>query len=73
MTFKDGYKFEDLSIGMSHETFHKITEKDLDLFAEVSGDYNPLHMDEDYAKGTVFGQTDCAWRTDGELYLWHFG
>ena len=56
MTFKDGYKYEDLSVGMSHETFHTITEKDIELFAEVSGDRNPLHMDEEYAKGTIFGQ-----------------
>ena len=56
MAFKDGYKYEDLSIGMSHETFHKITENDIQLFAEVSGDFNPLHMNEDYAKGTIFGQ-----------------
>ena len=56
MAFKDGYKFEDLEVGMAHETFHKITEKDIELFAEVSGDRNPLHMDEDYAKATVFGQ-----------------
>lgn len=56
MTFKDGYKFEDLSLGMSHETFHKITEKDIQLFAEVSGDHNPLHMDEAFAKTTAFGQ-----------------
>ncbi len=56
MEFKDGYKYEDLSIGMSHETYHTITEHDLDLFAEVSGDRNPLHMNEEYAKGTIFGQ-----------------
>lgn len=56
MTYKDGYKFEDLSIGMSHETRHVITERDIDLFAEVSGDRNPLHMDEDFAKQTPFGQ-----------------
>ncbi|MEM8615715.1 MAG: MaoC family dehydratase [Pseudomonadota bacterium] len=56
MTIKDGYKFEDLSLGMSHETTHVITENDINLFAEVSGDRNPLHMDEDYAKGTPFGQ-----------------
>ncbi|MEM1037126.1 MAG: MaoC family dehydratase [Pseudomonadota bacterium] len=56
MTVKDGYKFEDLSIGMSHETFHTITEKDIELFAEVSGDRNPLHMDEAYASQTSFGQ-----------------
>ena len=56
MTFKDGYKFEDLSLGMSHETVHIITEKDIDLFAEVSGDRNPLHMDDEYASKTPFGQ-----------------
>ena len=56
MTVKDGYKFEDLSIGMSHETVHTITEKDIELFAEVAGDRNPLHMDEAYASQTSFGQ-----------------
>ncbi|MEM9938438.1 MAG: MaoC family dehydratase [Pseudomonadota bacterium] len=56
MTFKDGYKFEDMSIGMTHETQHTITEDDVELFAQVSGDRNPLHMDDDYAKTTPFGQ-----------------
>ncbi|MEO1323025.1 MAG: MaoC family dehydratase [Pseudomonadota bacterium] len=56
MTYKDGYKYEDLSIGMTHQTEHVITEKDIELFAEVSGDRNPLHMDEEFAKKTPFGQ-----------------
>ena len=56
MTYKDGYKYEDLSIGMTHQTEHVITEKDIELFAEVSGDRNPLHMDEEFAKNTPFGQ-----------------
>lgn len=56
MTYKEGYKYEDLSVGMTHETHHVITEKDIDLFAEVSGDRNPLHMDEEFAKNTAFGQ-----------------
>ena len=56
MTYKDGYKFEDLSVGMTHQTEHVITEKDIELFAEVSGDRNPLHMDEEFAKQTQFGQ-----------------
>ncbi|MEL6724265.1 MAG: MaoC family dehydratase [Pseudomonadota bacterium] len=56
MTYKDGYKFEELSVGMTHETHHVITEKDIELFAEVSGDRNPLHMDEEFAKNTAFGQ-----------------
>ena len=56
MTYKDGYKFEDLSLGMTHETHHTITEDDIELFAQVSGDRNPLHMDEAFAKQTPFGQ-----------------
>lgn len=56
MTYKDGYKFEDLSLGMTHETHHTITKDDIELFAQVSGDRNPLHMDEAFAKQTPFGQ-----------------
>lgn len=56
MSYKDGYKFEDMSVGMTHQTEHIITEKDIELFAEVSGDRNPLHMDEEFAKKTPFGQ-----------------
>ncbi len=56
MTYKEGYKFEDLSVGMTHQTEHVITEDDIELFAQVSGDRNPLHMDEEFAKQTPFGQ-----------------
>lgn len=31
-----------------------ITAEDIDLFAKVSGDFNPVHMDDDYAKKTFF-------------------
>jgi 3-hydroxybutyryl-CoA dehydratase len=33
-----------------------ITESDVYLFAGLTGDYNPLHTDAEYAKGTLFGQ-----------------
>jgi len=56
MTYKEGYKYEDLAVGMTHQTEHTITEKDIELFAEVSGDRNPLHLDEEFAKQTQFGQ-----------------
>jgi acyl dehydratase len=32
-----------------------VTETDIVLYAGLSGDYNPLHIDEEYCKGTVFG------------------
>ncbi|WP_300375996.1 MaoC family dehydratase [Henriciella sp.] len=56
MSAKEGYKFEDLSVGMSHERTHTITAEDIDLFAKVSGDHNPIHVDDEYAKNTPFGQ-----------------
>ena len=56
VVYADGYKYEDLEIGMAHETVHTITEADIETFAEVSGDRNPLHMDEAFAKTTIFGQ-----------------
>lgn len=51
-----GFAYEELSIGQSHESVHDITEDDIQKFAEVSGDFNPLHMDDEFAKTTVFGQ-----------------
>ena len=33
-----------------------VTEKMVQQFAEVSGDFNPMHMDEEYAKTTRFGR-----------------
>ena len=32
-----------------------VTEKDGDMYAVITGDHNPVHMDEEYAKSTVFG------------------
>jgi 3-hydroxybutyryl-CoA dehydratase len=49
-----GLRLEDLSVGQSAELVHKVTEADIDAFAAVSGDANPLHMDEAYAATTPF-------------------
>ncbi|MEM7663087.1 MAG: MaoC family dehydratase [Pseudomonadota bacterium] len=56
MSHPDTKYYEDLEVGQAHETIHTITEDDIVKFAEVSGDYNPLHMDEEYAAKTQFGQ-----------------
>lgn len=56
MTNQSQYFLEDLEVGMS-ATFEKIiSEADVVDFARVSGDDNPLHLDAEYAAGTVFGE-----------------
>ena len=49
-----GHYLEDLSIGQSASYTRTITETDIQQFGAVSGDLNPLHFDEDYAKQTLF-------------------
>lgn len=44
-----------LNIGSTASFSKKITEQDVVMFAQLSGDNNPMHLDENYAKGTRFG------------------
>jgi len=46
--------FEDLTVGQSATLGKTITDADILMFAGVSGDTNPAHMDEEYAAGTPF-------------------
>ena len=47
---------EDLEIGMSRMIERQITQNDILLFSQVSGDQNPVHLDATYAKQTIFGR-----------------
>ena len=48
------YYIEDLQPGMSESYSRTVTEEDIQKFGEVSGDFNPVHFDESYAKKTIF-------------------
>jgi uncharacterized OB-fold protein len=50
-----GYSYEELEIGMSATFTKTITETDVYLFAGISGDFNPMHVNEAFAKLTPFG------------------
>jgi 3-hydroxybutyryl-CoA dehydratase len=50
----DGYYLEDLTVGMTARYARTVTEADLVLFAGLSGDSNPVHMNEVYALATPF-------------------
>ncbi len=45
---------EDLEIGMTRSLTKEITDRDIALFAEVSTDRNPVHLDDSYAQDTIF-------------------
>lgn len=49
-----GYYFEDLSVGMEGVYARTVTDADIVLFAGVSGDTNPVHLNDEYAKATPF-------------------
>ena len=46
----------DIKIGDRFSTEREITDELIKKFAEVSGDHNPIHLDEDFAKNTRFGR-----------------
>jgi 3-hydroxybutyryl-CoA dehydratase len=48
--------FEDLCVGQKASFGKTITEADIVLFAAVTGDTNPMHLNADYARDTIFGE-----------------
>lgn len=53
---QNGYFIEDLQPGMSAAFAKTVTEADITLFAGVTGDMNPVHLNDEYAANTVFKQ-----------------
>lgn len=46
----------EITIGQQFSTSREVTDELVRKFAEVSGDYNPIHLDEEFAKTTRFGR-----------------
>lgn len=51
---RQGYALEDLVVGMTASYFHTLSESDVVDFADLTGDHNPLHLDEEFARRTRF-------------------
>lgn len=49
-----GYYLEDLKVGMTASYAKTVTEADVVLFAGISGDTNPVHLNEEFARETMF-------------------
>jgi 3-hydroxybutyryl-CoA dehydratase len=54
MAATQGYYLEDLKVGMAAELTRVVTEQDVNIFADLTGDHNPVHVDEEFAKKTIF-------------------
>lgn len=54
MSQLNGLYLEDLTVGQSASLAKTITEADILGFADVSGDTNPVHINQEYAEGTMF-------------------
>lgn len=48
------YRFEDLQVGMSAAYAKTVTDADIVLFAGITGDINPVHLNQEFAAGTMF-------------------
>src|SRR3989338_839363 len=51
-----GKFLEELSVGQSAELVRTVGAADIEAFAEVTGDKNPVHLDAEYAAKTSFGE-----------------
>ena len=49
-----GKTFEQLKVGDCAQFAKTVSESDIYLYAGITGDYNPAHVNETYAKGTIF-------------------
>ncbi len=57
----------DLQIGEKFSATKQITDKIVRDFAELSGDFNPIHIDEEFAKTTRFGKRIAHGMISGAL------
>ena len=62
------YTFDEIEIGLTKQFQITITESMIDDFAKISGDYNPLHMDEKFAQSRDFINRVCHGMLLGSLF-----
>lgn len=49
------YYLDELKPGMSESITRQVSERDIAAFGEATGDMNPVHFDDNFARGSVFG------------------
>ncbi|MGA9540802.1 MAG: MaoC family dehydratase [Methyloceanibacter sp.] len=68
MSLDHGYYLEDLSPGMEASVSKTVTNEDITAFAELSGDINPVHLNEEFAAGTIFKKRIAHGFLTGSLF-----
>lgn len=61
-------RFEDLEIGMSYEMKRAFSKEEVRQFAALSYDTNPIHLDAEYAKKSMFGRLIVPGFLTGSLF-----
>lgn len=51
---KNTLYIDEIHVGLVRTLDKEVTDRDIEMFAEISTDHNPVHLDDDYAKGTMF-------------------
>ncbi|WP_207885117.1 MaoC family dehydratase [Pseudomonas sp. 30_B] len=67
MTSVQNVPYEELEVGQKANFQSSVTERDIQLFAEVSGDRNPVHLDAEYAATTQFKERIAHGMLSGAL------
>jgi 3-hydroxybutyryl-CoA dehydratase len=63
-----GRKISELKVGDFHTYEKLITEKEVSMFGEITGDMNPAHFDEEYASKTMFKKRIAHGMLCGSLF-----
>lgn len=67
MTVLVNKTYDEIEVGQTATLERALTEKELVLFAAVSGDVNPVHLDAEFAKSTMFGEQIAHGMWSGSL------
>lgn len=62
------YRLDDISLGLTKNFKIKVTKSMTEEFAKLTGDYSPLHMEEEYARTTNFGHRICHGMLVGSFF-----
>lgn len=66
-------KIEEIVLGYETEIKKTINKEEVEMFAKATGDYNPVHLDEEYAKNTIFKKPIAHGMLSGSLFSTIFG